>query len=247
MAHVYGGPFAVHGRRDAFGNSIGCYGDIPAIPNDMTLWMDGTRGITVDGTGLKCASWASRVGGHVAAQGTGGLQPALATQNGLACVQFDGVDDSLNNTSFTLAQPCTWFAVIQAVAIPGPGVNGTIIDAKLGTPTGRQLLLLTGGTPTRYSYSAVTPLSAGTADTNPHVMAAFFNNTSSVGYLDGAQLVSGTAGSNSQDGLTIGARGTSGGSPFQGLIAEVLAYPRQLTATEFAAVQAYLKAKWGTP
>ncbi len=216
------------------------------IPNDMVLWLDGTQGITPDGSGLKCASWTSLVGGHVISQATSSQQPALTTMNGLPCIQTDGVDDYLSNTTFSLAQPCTWFVVMKASSVPTGGINQAVIDGKPGSPSGRQLIALLGLTPPRYGYAALTQIAAPTVDTNAHVLSIFFNNTSSVGYLDGANIVSGTAGNQIQDGLTIGTRGSTGGSAYPGLICEVLAYARQLTTAELAAVQTYLRAKWAT-
>jgi hypothetical protein len=216
------------------------------IPNDMVLWLDGTQGITPDGTGLRCASWTSLVGGHVLSQPTAGLQPTLTTLNGLQCIQTDGVDDYLSNTTLFLPQPCTWFLVMKEAYLPSVGNNQAILDGKPGSPSGRQLISLNGTSPTRYTYAATNQIIGSSVDTNPHVLSVFFNNASSVGYVDGIAVASGSTSNQSQDGVTIGTRGQSGGSAFPGWVCEILAYPRQLSSTELATVQVYLKSKWAT-
>jgi len=216
------------------------------IPNDMVLWLDGTQGITPDGTGLKCASWTSLVGGHVLSQPTAGLQPTLTTMNGLQCIQTDGVDDYLSNTTLNLPQPCTWFLVMKPNAIPSGGINAYLLDGKPGSPTGRQIMMFLGGPPLRYTFSATVQMTVAspTPDTNRHLLTGIYNGGSSVGYLDGIQVASGTCGSETQDGLTIGLRGQSGGSPFSGIFGEIIAYSRQMSTSELNAVHGYLKNKW---
>jgi hypothetical protein len=48
--------------------------------------------------------------------------------------------------------------------------------------------------------------------------------------------------------MSIGCRIPAGGlTPFMGSIAEVILFARALSAMEILQVEAYLKAKWGTP
>jgi hypothetical protein len=213
----------------------------------LVLWLDGTQGLTMDGATTRVTSWASRVGSTVVSQPTTSLMPLSTTLNGLPAVLFDGADDYLTSTSFALAQPCTWFVVMSAASLPASGLNMILIDGKLGSPTGRQIISISNVPPLRYGFGAASQRQSGTPDTSPHLLQSVFNGTQSFFWIDSFQSTAGDEGSQAQDGLMVGGRGMSGGSLYNGIVAEVVAYNRQISTSESAAVRTYLKTKWGTP
>jgi hypothetical protein len=96
------------------------------------------------------------------------------------------------------------------------------------------------------SLNAGTALSGGAPDTNRHVFIATFDGATSELMIDGSVALSGNAGANSMAGFTLGSSRSSGGaSLLSGRVAEVLVYPRKLSASEKTAITAYGQAKHG--
>lgn len=207
------------------------------------LWLDAADAATITSSGGAVSAWADKsTAGRNVTQSTAAAKPATGTRtmNGLNVLDFDG-GDLLISSTFTLAQPVTVAVVIQM------DTNGSANTQPFG--------LAGSASPTVYSAGSVWStyaggvLASGTAtNTSANQLTAVFNGSSSVLRLNGAQIASGNAGSTGWASHTfnIGASSilTSG---FNGAIAEVVVVPSVLSTGDRAALETYLKSKWGTP
>lgn len=208
-------------------------------------WYDATNAGSIAETSGSVTSLADLSGNSrtltpVTAFGPG---TGSATINGLNAFDFfaGGVHRGLGTASITVAQPITALVVVTTYAI-SPGMS------ILGNTTSNPALLV-------YLSSGWTMFAGAvigdtvTADSNPHVLGAVFNGASSSLYLDGTQINSGDAGSSgfSATPLLIGSGATNNADTWRGLMGEALLYSSALSSPDYAAQQAYLKAKWGTP
>lgn len=200
----------------------------------MVAWYRKGIGITV-ATGV--SQWSDQSGNnrHLT-QATGANQPALQGDN---TILFDGVNDYLKTSSFTLVQPSTVYILGQQVAwtygrywFDGAGLNGGgILQAgNSGGNVANRLTYFAGSYPT-----GSVDLSLGTYS----VVQVVFNGASSLIQLDAAAAVTGTTGANSLGGITLGAAGNNGVNG-NIRIKEVIVYSVAHDATQRAAVRAYL-------
>lgn len=163
--------------------------------------------------------------GHTASQATAGKKPVLRSTGlgGKPAWEFDGVDDFAQTGSFTaIGQPATIVLVCQFLALSG---TNEPID---GIGSSNRMIVFSNAT-SRYSINAGTSIAAGTTNTSPHALIAEFNSAANDTLLvDGTNVITGEAGSQSATGLTLGARfdGTAGfanvRTAFVGLIGRVL-------------------------
>jgi len=207
----------------------------------LAAWFDAADASSVTiSTGV--SQWNDKSGnGRNATQGTGNNQPAytIAGQNGKNILTFDGTNDFLSTAGFTLSQPHTDFIVFRY----NSGF-GTVVD---GFNPNRAALARSVGLLWQMTTSTTLNSGSAIADTNWHALGLVFNTTSSEMFADGVSVATGNAGTaNLSTGYILGCfNGT--GAFFNGSIAEVLLYSGVLSSSRIATVNAYLKAKWGTP
>jgi len=172
---------------------------------------------------------------------TGGTQPTTGTrtQNGLNVLDFDGTNDQLSVSGFTLTQPYTVFAV--ALSDDGADATGQRITDGQASST-----ILGKTTANSWNLFAGTGLLGGTVDGGAHVHGGVFDGATSTRRVDGAVVASGNGGTSSHGGLRLAISNT-GTNFWDGWIAEVVMYPTGLSAGDCSSVEAYLKTKWGTP
>jgi hypothetical protein len=231
----------------------------------LALWLDGDRGVTT----TACASnscvaiWADQSGnGNTAYVDLERASPpvvAPATYNGHRALRFDG-----SSTSFTVAdapslQPsgsCTIVAVAaeQRAFHQGALYSKTALDYPYvgialwgsytgGFPHGAAVVQVD------FNQYAASP-NGGIDDAKLHLFAGIFDGARLSLVVDDAPPVSISA----TVPPPFGAPGVAafvggnpaGGQVFIGDIAEVILVGRTLDATEWAAMRAYLNAKYGT-
>jgi hypothetical protein len=224
-----------------------------------SLWLDATDGSSFTySSGTVVSQWNDVSGnGRNFSQGTLVYQPDRnATQNGLPAVTFAG--DFLANAALN------WGASNSTLFLVGRE------NKTLGT--GFQNLFTTGtGSAGQWGYG-IEDTSAGDRisifDIGQNY--TFFNSTASSGNADVLAFTSagisgtsvsanlfknGTADSlnprtmvntTSAAGALLGSA-AAGSEPYYGTICEVVLYPSQLGTSDRNLVEAYLKAKWGTP
>lgn len=168
------------------------------------LWQDVSMSTAVASHGQTVAAWSDFSGNarHLT-QATSGNRPTYQTSvvnSAIPGLLFDGVNDTLKKTSTpSLAQPLSIFTVIKHNSL----VAGSFICDGYGTTAGRVRICMSSAY--YRSLNAGSNLtSANLADTSPHFHSALFNGTQSEYYIDGALEVFGDAGTQPQEGLTVG-------------------------------------------
>ena len=93
-------------------------------------------------------------------------------------------------------------------------------------------------------FQGTTVIAGGSTDLDPHVWRAVFAATDTL-HIDSVSILSGSSGTGSLDGATIGAQFNTSGAYLNGAIAEVIVVEGTLTAGEIADTEQYLADKWG--
>lgn len=180
---------------------------------------------------------------HNLTQGTTSKKPIYKVNiyNGLSTGRWDGTDDTMATSAFTeLPQPNTIWIVIKS----GVGnafqswCDGILINKRhvAGHP-------LTSG---NAGLFAGTGFGAADTDTAINVWCGIFNTASSTLYKNGVSFATGNAGSHGLTGVTLG-NSYDGSLATAKDICEYVLKTGVASAGELSAMQAYLKAKWGTP
>ena len=140
--------------------------------------------------------------------------------------RFDGSSDLMETTFAPLSQPNHIFASYQLRGIDTSD-SRVIWDSASGGGSGsRNVLYVKNGTGgSNFTTFAGEKLEGSFADTSSHIAEALYNGTSSSLYLDDASDVSGNAGTESLDGLAIGANG-DGTQHAELDLVELLLYPQ---------------------
>jgi hypothetical protein len=191
------------------------------------------------------ATWSDLSGNaRHATQATAGKRPLYRTNivNGLPIIRFDGVDDNLAATGFTLNQPSTIVAVF--VQRMDPAGNKGLLD---GASADYSRYLFVGGSGNTLGvYAGGTPINGPTLTVGAAYYAvAIFNGASSSVRVNGGTATSGNAGSSGASGITIGsANNGAGGEYGQFDFGEIFAYNSALSADYIADINAYAALKW---
>jgi hypothetical protein len=221
----------------------------------LFAWYDfsDTTTITLDGSGGIQQILDKSGNGHTATQATAANRPTEGVVNGLNCGVFNRTNQQwLGTAIFTsvVSNPMTVAAVFTIdEAPPGasfPGVYGSPMDTH-------NLLLFYGDGFGVLSTQQHTPPAITVAIAAPMTQQLFttiFDNGSSHARLNGVDHAGATT--------DMGCNGITIGTTIQpnipgeddhltGKVCELLFYQGHLAATQLAAVEAYLKAKWATP
>ena len=180
-------------------------------------------------------------------QATGANQPlyTAAILNGKPVVRFDGVNDTLKATAFTLVQPEHVFIVIRWRSAAG-AVEANNFGMDGNAANGGALYEASNSSNVAATAGAALAASPTGGATVWHSYSVLFNGASSELRTDGGAAVSGNLGANNLGGLTLGARADAAG-PADVDVAEVIIYASVLSTSDRQAVEGYLRTKWGTP
>lgn len=220
----------------------------PILISGLKLWLDATQnvfsdaGITpaVNGNGVQ--QWGDRSGnGNNVTQGTAASRPTFTTAqlNGLPTINFDGVNDFMRATSFTLAQPEHIFIVFKNTTYT---VQGRIFD---GNTVNSMLVYNNNPTPQFQMFDGSGACTIATVPVGTFAVCDFlFSGSSSFSRANNSVKNTGSIGTDSGSGITLGA--TFDGSSNWGnvAIAEILVYNTALSDANAALVTRYLGAKW---
>ena len=160
--------------------------------------------ITADGY---VTTWYDQSGNsNDATQGTAANQPkivdagVLVEENGRPAVDFDGVDDYIQNATISLSQPVSHFAIVK-LKTAGGGLK-RICDGGFSSST-RHSLYVNGD----FFYFSGLSLTQGVAEnTNQNLHYFLANDTSSEAAINGSSATVGSGGTNDLGGLTMAAR-----------------------------------------
>ena len=250
LSKVVGGAAVAYSLRDL--NEKGGHNKVVDVRNDSNVTETFTAIDLINGTLLShCGSgngfvekWYDQSGNenHVV-QTTIGNQPkivssgSLLTQGGNPCINFDGTDDFLNKPTYTqgaLSQPNTAFAVAKLDAYTN--TNRKIFDGDVATA--RNMLFLHNTSGGRFGYFAGNVRNTGEAgDENQHLFTAFYSGSSSIFRIDGTQKDTGNAGTNTMNGIVIGANHDTATNFWDGDIQEIIIFNSSQT-TNIPAIEA---------
>jgi len=215
---------------------------LPTNIAGLKLWLDGADSSTITiQTGV--SEWRDKSGeGNDVSQGTAANQPAVivAGQNGLDFLRFDGVNDSLQRTSFTggtLVQPNT----IVCVAKMGTISNKAVFDG--GSTGGREVLQSADGV-AEYKLFAGNNLEGGTLNSGNKLLYYCEFNTTSFLRRSKIQILSGDAGTEGLIGITLGDIFNLT-LPANVDICEMTVYDKALSTGEQVDIETYMTDKWG--
>ena len=213
--------------------------------SDMIFWHDASdsSSITKDGSN-KVSQWNDKSGNaHHLTQSASSEKPlwTSASRNSLDTIDFQGTV-YMQHSAFTVeAQPLTLFVVFQAptqaqIPIDGLGSSNRIF---VGTGGSNDILKIWAGTTLAGNTNVAGNWSYG---------HAVFNGTSSShDFTDGtnSSTASGNAGTNGSNGLTVGTLYTAASDFWQGEMAEIIMYGKEVTGDELTGLRSYLESKWG--
>lgn len=212
----------------------------------LLQWVRADLGVTLNGSDV--SAWADQSGnGHDYAQGTASAQPAFQAAGGpnsQPCIEFDGVDELLVNTTLDLPAPGTtptliWLIMRTVTWTGGRAIVGS--DASFGCE-----LRFANATPDVSAYNGVDNLSSDLPVATWGRVQGFFNNatTDYTRAIAGAKATGNNAG-NTNPGLgrRIGRGNPSGFANF--LLAEYFIANRDTTALEDTALDAYVTSRYG--
>jgi len=124
---------------------------------------------------------------------------ALVEENGKAAVDFDGVDDYLQNTSLVSSTPTTHY--LTAKANP-KSTTQRLSDGGVSSSTRHSIYQ----NASRFQYFGGVTLTGDSEDANQNLHYFLANGTSSEIAINGATASVGNAGTNTLNGLTFAAR-----------------------------------------
>jgi hypothetical protein len=124
---------------------------------------------------------------------------ALVEENGKAAIDFDGVDDYLQNTSLVSSTPTTHY--LTAKANP-KSTTQRLSDGGVSSSTRHSIYQ----NASRFQYFGGVTLTGDSEDANQNLHYFLANGTSSEIAINGATASVGNAGTNTLNGLTFAAR-----------------------------------------
>ena len=201
----------------------------------LVSWHDATDASTISDTGGLVDSWSDKSGNSNTFTSTGTNRPTTSSRSQNSLNVFDFTSDHMVMSSFGLqSQVNTLYVagVFDTTSGSQYMVDGIDVSNRNG-------LLITSSNFTALSGAFLTH---GVANTNFHIFKIVYNSTSSIIGVDDSD-VSGNAGSQGTNGLTIG-KAYNLIFPMNGAIGEVLFFNAALSAEDETNLETYLS-RWG--
>ena len=220
----------------------------PPVTAGLQLWYEaGTEAYT---EGQAVTTWTDKSG---FGRDLSAFDPSQApvfhqnAVNGHAAIEFNGSSSIMKtyNSTFTIAQPDTFFIVYKSLDTATPGFEAYVFDSR---NSGIRQLFGLGPFGNTEMYADI-DVEAPTTYPFPgyQVWSGTFNGTSSSVWRNGAQIAQGSAGNSSMSGFTVGGLSTSAQYGYlysHSAIAEILFYSGSLSASNRAAVSNWLNGKY---
>ena len=228
----------------------------PADVANLELWLDGSDSstITLDGSN-NVSQWDDKSGnsGRDAVQATVARRPPLGTINGVQALDFDGIDDFLTVTHGSWADLPS-YSIYGVVSMDDTSLAFRAWIGKEASAATRKILIGNDGSTGLFYNSLLDTINVGKASTYANNVPVLISahkdgNTTARAYVNGSASSADTTvttGTNSSD-IGIGAGAASGGYNWPGQVGEILIYSDHHSGATRGLIEAYLKAKWGTP
>jgi len=221
----------------------------PPVTNGLELWYEADTEPYTDGQSV--STWTDKSGfgrnltAFLASQDPVYHQNAV---NGHAAIEFNGSTSLMKTygSTFTIAQPDTFFIVYKALDAATPGHLAYVFDSTDSST--RQLFGL--GPLGQTTIYANIDLHAPSTYPYPgyQIWSGTYSGATSTEWSNGVQVITGNAGASALSGLTVGALSTSGQYGYNyghSLVAEILFYDGSMSDSDRAAVTAWLNQKYG--
>lgn len=201
---------------------------------------------TPPGDGVAVSSWNDASSGtRHATQATGTKQPIYrASESGMnnkPTVDFDGTDDFLATTTWSISQPTTRVIAfrIKAVQANRHFFSTNVIGGRNDINQGEFTKWVAYGGNQLISTTAI--------DTSCHFLIAEFNSTSGKLILDGTTLATGDIGTQAHNDVCLGTIAGAAGSGSSVHIGFAAVYAGILSAGDKANLLAWSRSHYGTP
>lgn len=220
----------------------------------LKLWLDASQIVGLN-DGDSVTTWSDLSGqGNDVTQATASKKPTYQTAeiNSLPVVRFDGVDDSLANTSFSFMQSASAGTLIVVSRITNPAAAQWVVDLNNAQLSKFQnvnlgIAYVTG----QYGYKARNNTNAelttivydGTLSGNDNRCKLRFDRVAQNPLTFGGTIAATTSGS---AGYAVGSR-VNQVQFLGGDVALALFYNRALTTDEITQVENWAASVWGTP
>jgi len=233
-------------------------GPVSPVPvSGYTLWLDASDAASFTySSGSLVSQWNDKSGNaRNYVQATVANQPTKQTayQNGLDVVQFFAGSDFMNCNSFEWTNGnSTVFMVYKNINALSAfqGAFGIAVTAGLtygmGAPSDRYALFQNGINADTFSLSPTSSNADVTTWRTAGISGGAATVTLRKNGTAAASAVTTTVTLSISTTAQIGAANGANGI-YDGYICEILYYPSQLSNSDCASVEGYLKTKWGTP
>ena len=227
----------------------------PADVANLELWLDASDSstITLDGSN-NVEQWDDKSGnsGRDAVQATVARRPPLGTINGVQALDFDGIDDLLTVTHGAWADLPS-YSIYGVVSMDDTSLVYRAWIGKEVSGANRKFIIGNDVSTSLFYNSTTDTINVSKATTYasnvPVLISAHKDgNTTARAYVNGSASSADTTvttGTNTAN-IQIGA-GAVGGYLWPGQVGEVLIYSDHHSGATRGLIEAYLKAKWGTP
>ena len=226
---------------------------VPVTRSGLILWLRGDNSVTTAGSNV--TSWSDVSGSGNTATGVSSHYPTLVTDaiNGLPAVSFASGSSQylqLPTIANLSAGGASVFAVVNPASVTagarvldcGNGAASDNLELQLTSSTGAALYVYDGGT-----SSSVTGPSALTLNNWQLLEGIDTGSSTATLYTNGVQQAQNASMQNLQSVSRADnyvGQGSAGGNYFNGQLAELLVYNRNLSASEQASVEGYLENKY---
>ena len=221
----------------------------PPVTAGLQLWFDADSLPDADGAGV--TTWPDGSGfGRDLSAFSAGQAPIMrrGAVNGRAALEFDGVNSLMKtyNSTFTIAQPDTFFVVYKSLESNPSGHEAYLWDSR--DSSNRQLFGLGPFTNTEMYANIDVEVPTDYPFPDYQVWSGTFQGTSSTVWKNGTLAATGNTGTANMSGLTVGALSTSAQYGYlygHSLVAEILFYNGSMSASNRQDVTDWLKQKYG--
>lgn len=233
------------------------------------LWLDANDAATITTVSGAVSQWNDKSGnGRHLSQPTAASRPAYQATglNSLPTLSFDGINDFLQNTSFSFGNSALTFYCVMQSSLPSGGLGCVFIASPVPSNANQASEFLYGNAVSGYQTITFKSPAINSSTSTPQIGASTTHLTTaqivSTGYdgggsspsnhvfsVNGSALTSTTSGpilfNNSEAGFSIGMRPLQGNVPFNGRISEIVFCASLLSSTTRQQVEGYLAWKWG--
>lgn len=232
---------------------------VPTDISGLALWLDASDAstLTLDGSN-NVSQWNDKSGNdRNAVQASTIRRPSLTTvANGRTALLFDGIDDQLRSPYPNTSTTVTAFVVFTKSAAGGSfntfcrmigAFHGTTDASDWNTTSGFSYQWNLGASKIQFTRNSSAIAQINSSSFGRISLGAFRRSGTEISHWFNGSTATGTTGATAfaSDNIAMGGQNADGW--LNGYIAEIIIYNSAISDASVDTVNAYLKAKWGTP